>query len=305
LRLGPHASIAGGISQAVGRAHADGGRSFQVFTRSARGWTSPPLEADEALRFRRASRNHALPAIAHGSYLVNLATEDAQLRRRSLGAVREELGRCAALGISSLVLHPGSHPELRTGLRRVAHALDELHAEMPRDGPRVCLEVTAGQGNCLGWRLEQLEEVLSLTEEPARVGICLDTCHLFAAGYNISTPEGMTALLDEAVRRFGRRRIRCFHLNDSVGPLGCRKDRHAEIGKGMLGLTAFRVLVNDVRFRDTPAVLETPHPEHYRRTLRLLHTMVRVRPAAPALTPPGATRERGPHSTQRTPLYPP
>jgi deoxyribonuclease IV len=276
LRLGPHASIAGGIAQAVGRAHADGGRSFQIFTRSARGWTSPPLEADEARRFRRARRAHALPAVAHGSYLVNLATEEAQLRRQSLAAVRDELGRCAALGISSLVLHPGSHPELRTGLRRVARALDELHAETPRDGPRVCLEVTAGQGNCLGWRLEQLQEVLSLVREPARLGICLDTCHLFAAGYAISTRKGMTALLDEAVRRFGRRRIHCFHLNDSVGPLGCRRDRHAEIGKGQLGLTAFRVLVNDARFSNTPAVLETPHPENYRKTLRLLHAMVRV-----------------------------
>ena len=182
MRLGAHASIAGGISQSVARAHADGGRSFQIFTRSARGWTSPPLDAQEARAFRRASRTHALPAIAHGSYLANLATGDPVLRSRSLDAVVDELRRCDALGIPSLVLHPGSHPDLRAGLRHVARALDEIHAETGELRPRICLEVTAGQGNCLGWRLEQLEEILLLTRQSARVGICLDTCHIFAAG---------------------------------------------------------------------------------------------------------------------------
>jgi deoxyribonuclease-4 len=275
LRIGAHASIAGGISRAVGRAHADGGQSLQVFTRSARGWTSPALDPVEARAFRRAARAHALPAIAHGSYLANLATPDPLLRRRSLAAVVDELLRCSVLGIPCLVLHPGSHPDLRTGLRLVARALDEIHAETPGIAPRICLEVTAGQGNCLGWRLEHLEEVLSLTAAPARVGVCLDTCHLFAAGYDISTARGMTAVLDESIRRFGRRRIRCFHLNDSVGPLGCRRDRHEEIGKGMLGLTAFRTLVNDGRFADSPGVLETPRPERYGMSLRLLQAMVR------------------------------
>lgn len=276
MRLGAHASIAGGISLAVGRARADGGQCFQVFTRSARGWTNPPLEPLEARAFRRASRAHALPAIAHGSYLVNLATEDSTLRQRSLEAVVDELGRCAALGISCLVLHPGSHPDVRKGLRRIARALDDIHLETAGLSPRVCLEVTAGPGNCLGHRLEHLEEVLSMVSAPDRVGVCLDTCHLFAAGYDISTARGMTAVLDESIRRFGRRRIRCFHLNDSVGPLGCRRDRHAEIGRGMLGLEGFPALVNDARFAETPAVLETPGPERYASTLRRLRKMVRT-----------------------------
>ncbi len=275
MRLGAHTSIAGGISRAIARAYADGGSSLQVFTRSARGWTSPPLVEAEALSFRRQVRAGALTPIAHGSYLVNLATEDPLLRQRSLAAVVEELHRCADLGIPSLVLHPGSHPDVRTGLRRVARALDDIHARTPGLRPRVCLEVTAGQGNCLGWRLEHLEEVLFRTSDASRLGICLDTCHLFAAGYDVSTPAGMTAVLDESIRRFGLRRIRCFHLNDSVGPCGCRKDRHAEVGRGAMGLGGFRALVNDGRFPTTPAVLETPRPDRYRRTLRRLQALVR------------------------------
>jgi len=276
VRIGAQASIAGGVSHAVARARADGGRSFQIFTRSARGWTSPPLDPAEVRGFRRAVRAHRLPAIAHGSYLANLATEDPTLRRRSLAAVVDELRRCSALGIPSLVLHPGVHPDLHRGLRLVARALDEVHAESRGLHPRICLEVTAGQGNALGFRLEHLEEILSSTRDAARVGICLDTCHLFAAGYDISTARGMTGVLDESIRRFGLRRIRCFHLNDSVGPLGCRRDRHAEIGKGKLGLTAFRTLLNDPRFADVPGVLETPGPERYGRALRLLNGMVRT-----------------------------
>jgi len=281
MRLGAHTSTAGGICQAIARAHHHGGTSLQVFTRSARGWTSPPLAEDEARAFRRQARAAALAPIAHGSYLVNLATEDPQLRERSLSAVLDELQRCAALGIPSLVLHPGSHPHLRTGLRRVARALDDIHARTPGLLPRICLEVTAGQGNCLGWRLEHLEDVLMHASDASRLGICLDTCHLFAAGYDVSTEAGMTAVLDESIRRFGRRRIRCFHLNDSVGPLGCRKDRHAEVGRGAMGLRGFRALVNDARFPHTPAVLETPRPDRYRATLRRLQSLVDTPAARP------------------------
>jgi deoxyribonuclease IV len=285
IRLGAHASIAGGISLAVDRAHADGGECLQVFTRNARGWTSPPLPHEEASAFRRASRARGLPAIAHGSYLVNLATEDALLRGRSLAAVVEELRRCAALGIGCLVLHPGSHPSPKKGLRLVARALDDVHQETRGLSARICLEVTAGQGNSLGHRLEHLEEIVSRCRAPQRLGICLDTCHLFAAGYDVSSAKGMRAVLDESVRRFGVRRIRCFHLNDSVGPLGCRRDRHAEIGKGMLGLLGLRALVNDARFAGKPAVLETPHPENYAHALALLRGLKRPVPAPPRRRP--------------------
>ena len=275
MKLGAHESVAGGVSLAFGRAAEHGARSLQIFTRSGRAWSSPPLEAEERRAFRRAARAAGVPAIAHGSYLVNLASEDPVVRGRSLEAMREELLRCEALGIPSLVFHPGSHPSTRRGLRLVARALDEVHRDLPDVSVRVCLEVTAGQGNCLGHRLEHLEDILSRVDAPGRVGVCLDTCHLFSAGYDLSSEAGTEAVMDEAVRRFGRRRIRCFHLNDSLRPRGSRADRHADIGRGAIGLPAFRCLVNDERFRLTPAVLETPDPGRYARGLRLLHSLIR------------------------------
>jgi len=275
VKLGAHESVAGGVSLAFGRAVEHGARSVQIFTRSGRTWRAPPLPAEERRAFRRAARKAGVPAIAHGSYLVNLASEDPVVRTRSLEAVREELLRCEALGIHSLVFHPGSHPSTRHGLGLVARALDEVHHALPGLSTRVCLEVTAGQGNCLGHRLEQIEEILARVDAPGRVGVCLDTCHLFAAGYNLSSEAGTEAVMDEAVRRFGRRRIRCFHLNDSLRPRGARVDRHADVGRGAIGLPAFRYLVNDARFQQTPAVLETPDPGRYARGLRLLHSLIR------------------------------
>jgi len=150
-----------------------------------------------------------------------------------------------------------------------------VHRALPESPVYVCLEVTAGQGNCLGHRLEHLEEILLRVNAPGRVGVCLDTCHLFGAGYDLSTEAGTERVMDEAVRRFGRRRIRCFHLNDSLRPRGARVDRHADIGRGEIGLAAFRFLVNDARFRDVPAVMETPDPSRYARGLRLLHSLIR------------------------------
>ena len=275
MKLGAHESAAGGVSRAFGRAAEHGARSVQIFTRSGRAWSSPPLSPEERRAFRRAARAARVPALAHGSYLVNLASEDPVVRGRSLETVREELLRCEALGIPSLVFHPGSHPATRQGLRLVARALDEVHRGLPGLSTRICLEATAGQGNCLGHRLEHLEEILARLDAPGRVGVCLDTCHLFAAGYDLSSETGTEATMDEAVRRFGRQRIRCFHLNDSLRPRGARVDRHADIGRGAMGLPAFRYLVNDPRFQETPAVLETPNPGGYARGLRLLHSLIR------------------------------
>jgi deoxyribonuclease-4 len=275
VRLGAQESVAGGVSLAFARGEEHGARSVQVFTRTSRAWSSPPLTHEERRAFRREARRTGLPAIAHGSYLVNLASEDSLIRERSLETVSEELRRCEALGIRCLVLHPGSHPDRQRGLRLVARSLDEVHAATSDVRVRICLEGTAGQGNCLGHRLEELEEILCAVSAPDRLGICLDTCHLFSAGYDLSSPQATEHVLDEAVRRFGQRRIRCFHLNDSLRPRGARVDRHAEIGRGTMGLEGFRVLVNDWRFRQTPAVLETPHPQRYGRALRLLHSLVR------------------------------
>ena len=270
MLLGAHESIAGGVSRAFARAEAHGAEALQIFTRSARGWSCPPLAEDERAAFRAEAKRTGMSAVAHASYLVNLATEDAQLRARSLEGLWDELSRCEALGVGLLILHPGSHPDAETGTRLVADAINELHARARGFQSRLCLEVTAGQGASLGWRFEHLAAILGFVKAPSRVGICLDTCHLFAAGYDISSERGCRDVLAEFDQVVGLSRVVAFHLNDCKKPLGCRVDRHEELGAGTLGLAPFRLLVNDERFRGVPAVLETPSPERYGEVLGLL-----------------------------------
>ncbi|EAU63382.1 apurinic/apyrimidinic endonuclease [Stigmatella aurantiaca DW4/3-1] len=263
------------MSQAFARAEEHGARSLQIFTKNARGWNAPPLTEPERRAFRAEARRSGLPAIAHGSYLVNLGTEDPVLRDKSIACVTEELTRCERLGISCLVIHPGTHPDEKRGLALVAEGLDEVHRRTPRFRSRICLEITAGQGHCLGWRFWHLTEILSRVSREDRLGLCLDTCHLFAAGYDLSSEEGYEAVMAECDAAVGLERVRCFHLNDCKKPLGCRVDRHEEVGQGTIGRTAFRCLVNDSRFVNTIGVLETPSPERYAEALRLLESLRR------------------------------
>lgn len=274
MLLGAHESIAGGISKAVERAVEHGGECLQVFTRSARGWSAPPLDEDERRAFRAASRRASLPAIAHGSYLVNLASEDPALRERSIRATYDELERCTRLGIPWLVIHPGAHPDETKGVGLIARALDEVLSS-ERRAARICLEVTAGQGASIGWRFEHLAEILARARREGRLGVCLDTCHLFAAGHDLSTPEGYEQTMSRFDELVGLSRVKCLHLNDCRKPLGCRVDRHAELGEGTIGLSAFRRLVNDPRFAESIGVLETPDPGRYGQSIRLLDSMRR------------------------------
>ncbi|CAM3220885.1 deoxyribonuclease IV [Corallococcus sp. ZKHCc1 1396] len=275
MRIGAHESIAGGVSQAFQRAEAHGAKALQIFTKNARGWSAPALTEDEARAFRAEARRAGLPVIAHGSYLVNLAGEVPEAREKSLACVTEELTRCERLGIPLLILHPGSHPDTARGLERIAHGLDEVHRRCPGFQARICLEVTAGQGHALGWRFEHLEDILGRVKEEDRLSVCLDTCHLFAAGYDLSTKRGYEAVMAECDRRVSLSRVAAFHLNDCKKPLGCRVDRHEEPGKGTIGLTAFRCLMKDPRFVDTIGVLETPFPERYGENIRLLESLCR------------------------------
>ncbi|WP_224245223.1 deoxyribonuclease IV [Hyalangium gracile] len=277
MLIGAHESIAGGVSQAFARAEEHGARSLQIFTKNARGWSAPSLTDTERRAFRAEARRTGLPSIAHGSYLVNLGSEDPALRERSLACVTEELTRCERLGISLLVIHPGAHPDERRGLRLIAEAIDEVHRRTPRFRARLCLESTAGQGHCLGWRFWHLAEILSQVAREDRLGVCLDTCHLFAAGYDLSTEKGYEAVMAECDATVGLKRVGCFHLNDCKKPLGCRVDRHEEVGKGAIGRVAFRCLVNDPRFVNTIGVLETPFPERYAEAIRLLESLRRGR----------------------------
>jgi len=265
--------VAGGVSRAFERARGYRAKSLQIFTRTARGWSSAPLAEEERRAFRVEARRTGLPSIAHGSYLVNLGSEEPVLRERSIASMIDELTRCERLGVSQLVVHPGGHLDEARGLKLIAAGLDEVHAATPRFRSRIALEVTAGQGSSLGWKFEHLAEVLSLVKRPDRLGVCLDTCHLFAAGYDISTRRGYEQVMSGLEALIGLKRVTAFHLNDCKKPLGCRVDRHEEIGKGTLGLTAFRCLVRDPRFRECVAVLETPFPERYGKAIRLLESL--------------------------------
>jgi len=260
-RLGAHLSIAGGLPRAVDRAEASGCQALQIFTKSAGQWRARELPPDEIALFRRRVRQTKIrPVVAHNSYLINVAAADRELRHKSIAALLEELDRADALGLDGLVMHPGSYTSGTEagGLKLIGDALASILEARPRGRTRILLEHTAGQGTNLGHRFEHLAEILDLVGGSPRVGVCLDTCHLLAAGYDICSEDGYR----DTFRRFGRlvgfSRLKAFHLNDSKKPCGSRVDRHEHIGQGCLGLEPFRWILNDRRFAKLPMLLETP-----------------------------------------------
>jgi deoxyribonuclease-4 len=271
-RLGAHLSIGGGLPRAVDRAVASRCEALQIFTKSAGQWRARTLPPDEIVSFRRRVAETGIqPVVAHNSYLINIAAAATELRAQSLQALIEEYDRADALALDGLVMHPGSHTsgtELE-GLRLIASGLRELLSARPESSPLVLLEHTAGQGTNLGHRFEHLAAILELLDGSPRIGVCIDTCHLLAAGYDICSDEGYTATFREFDRLIGLDRIKVFHLNDSKKPCGSRVDRHEHIGKGCLGLEPFRRLLNDPRFARLPMLLETPKldtPESRRKS---------------------------------------
>jgi deoxyribonuclease-4 len=263
-RLGAHLSIAGGLPRAVDRAVASRCDALQIFTKSAGQWRARVLPADEIALFRRRVEESGIhPVVAHNSYLINLAAADPALREQSMAALGEEIDRAEALGLDGLVMHPGSFTtgDEATGLRLIGDGLSALLKARRRHRVRILLEHTAGQGTNLGHRFEHLRTIIDRLGGTPRVGVCLDTCHLLAAGYDICSPEGYDATFREFDRLVGLDRLRVFHLNDSKKPCGARVDRHEHIGKGCLGLEPFRMLLNDPRFAGLPMLLETPKLE--------------------------------------------
>jgi deoxyribonuclease-4 len=262
--FGAHMSVAGGLHNAVLISQAHGCETVQLFTKNANQWNARDLTYEEVKTFRRILRKSRLRyPMAHDSYLINLASPDDLLHRRSIDAFTIEVQRAERLGLRYLVTHPGAHVGSgeEAGLARVAGALDEVHRRCPGFRVKILLETTAGQGTTLGCRFEHLARILKLVAEPKRLGVCLDTCHVFAAGYALSPKADYAATMREFDRHIGLKQLRAFHLNDSLKALGSRVDRHAHIGRGCLGLQPFRLLVNDPRFRDRPMVLETPKEE--------------------------------------------
>lgn len=233
----------------------------QVFVKNQQQWSAPPLDPDVVKRWKALRRRlDVRPVIAHATYLINLASPDEALCAKSVEAFTEEIRRCSALRISDVVIHPGSHrgAGLDAGMDRVVRALDGICERTTGSGVRILLETTAGQGHGVGSRFEHLAEIIARAEHKRRLGVCLDTCHVFAAGYDLRTPERYEHVIDELDRYIGLRRVRCIHVNDSKKPLGSKVDRHEHIGRGKIGLRGFRLLVNDVRLAHVPKILETP-----------------------------------------------
>lgn len=258
--LGAHMSIAGGYYKAVERAAEAGCDCVQIFSKNNNQWAGKPLCDEDSVLFQAALAKHGIShPLAHDSYLINLAAPDDELWNKSIAAFTVELERAAALGIPQVVMHPGSFTTTNEaeGLERIVAALDIVHHATRRLKVLTLLENTAGQGSSLGWRFEHLAAIISGVKQPERLGVCVDTCHTFAAGYPLSPRQDYKRTFDEFDRQIGLDRIQAFHLNDSKKGLGCRVDRHEHIGRGKLGLEPFSLLLNDRRFRHTPMYLET------------------------------------------------
>jgi deoxyribonuclease-4 len=285
-------SIAGGVDLAPLRGRQVGCRTIQLFTKSSNQWRARSLPSDEIDRFRANLQAAAIvPAIAHGAYLINLASTDPTLHQKSMAACLEEIERAEALGIPYLVIHPGAHTGAgeEAGLRQVANSFRELLKRTKDYRVRIVLETTAGQGTTLGHRFEQIALLLDQIGLPERTGVCLDTCHLFAAGYDIRTPDGYNGALRLFDQVVGIPSLKVIHLNDSKKGLGCRVDRHEHIGRGAIGLEAFRCLVTDPRLHGIPMIIETPKDGDFitadRRNLKTLRDLAKKQrvPCRPAV----------------------
>ena len=260
-RLGAHMSIAGGFARAVDRAAATGCEAVQIFSKSSNRWRARALTDAEVGLFRqRVIETGVEPIVAHASYLINLASPDAELRRRSIDALEDELQRANILGLEAVVLHPGAYTTSSEdeGLARIADGITHVLAGHPPGSARLLLEQTAGQGTVLGHRFDHLRSIIDRVDDASQLGVCLDTCHLVAAGYDIISPDGYVGVFDEFETVVGLDRLELFHLNDSKKPLGSRVDRHETIGRGYIGTEPFGRLLRDERFRELPMVLETP-----------------------------------------------
>ncbi|HEX9868914.1 MAG TPA: deoxyribonuclease IV [Candidatus Tectomicrobia bacterium] len=265
MRLGAHMSISGGLEKAVVRGQEVGCETMQIFTKNSNQWKAKPLTAVEVAVFREACQAAGIgPVVAHSAYLINLAAPDEPLYEKSIQAFLDELQRCELLGIPYLVVHPGAHMKAgeAQGLTRIAAAIDRIHRETSTRQAAIVLEVTAGQGTALAYKFEHFAALLEQVDAPDRLGFCLDTCHLLAAGYDFRTRKGYDQMMDAWEDLVGIERIRVIHLNDSKKDVGSHVDRHEHIGQGYIGTKGFEFLLNDRRLAELPMVLETPKDDN-------------------------------------------
>ncbi len=273
--IGAHMSMAGGYLKAWERALAVGCQSLQIFTKNNMQWNAVAVNGKAAEEFRKKTRELKLPVCAHASYLINLGSTNSQTARRSLNALSDELQRAETLGIPFLVLHPGSHMGAgeQAGLKAIASNLASVLKNCRAKKVRVALETTAGQGNTIGHRFEQLAAVCEKVDMPSRLGFCFDTCHVFAAGYDIAKPRGLANTFKDFDRLLGLENILAFHFNDSKTGLGSHVDRHQHIGKGHIGIEPFREILRTRAFSMVPKILETPKGDNGREDINNLKVL--------------------------------
>jgi deoxyribonuclease IV len=277
--LGAHMSIAGGAHVAIERACSINCTAMQIFVKNNMQWFARPLSTDEIRAFLNHQQRAQLASVfAHANYLINLAATNPQFHANSLRALAEELIRADHLELPFLVMHPGAHLGAgeEAGLEKIAASIDAIWRVIPKVNTKIALETTAGQGSCLGHRFEQIAHIISNVREPDRLRVCIDTAHIFAAGYELGSEIAAKKTFREFDRVIGRDRLAAIHLNDSKAMRGSRVDRHAHIGKGQIGLAAFRFIMNEPRLRKIPKVLETPKGKELKEDVVNLRTLRRL-----------------------------
>jgi deoxyribonuclease-4 len=278
--LGAHMSTAGGVSKAIERGNSLGCTAIQIFVKNNNQWSNPPLDQAEVERFLSLRKETEMFVFAHAGYLINLCSANPANREKSHASMLEELEKSEQLQLPFVVLHPGSHGGLgeEAGIKTVASSLNSLFMTTKGYKVKILLENTAGQGSALGYKFDHFKQILDLIDEPERLGFCFDTCHGFAAGYDLKSTEGYDNTWLELKKAVGLKKLMAFHLNDSKKPLGSKVDRHEHIGRGELGEQAFAHLLNDSRFKNLPMVIETPKDPDLkldRLNLQLLHSLIK------------------------------
>lgn len=262
--IGAHMSIEGGVHFAIQRGESIGCKTIQLFTKNNTRWNAPPLEEEESRIFRElSSKTNILPIIAHSSYLINLSAQDKKVLIRSHYALMDEMLRCEMLGIKHIVIHPGYHggAGIEQGLKKIALSIDMVYEKLPNIDVSITLETTAGQGTSIGFRFEHLREVIDNSNYKEKISVCIDTAHIFEAGYDIRSYDKYNETMNEFCEIIGLKNLKVIHINDSKTTLGSNVDRHEHIGKGKIGIDAFSFIMNDKRLANIPKILETPKGE--------------------------------------------
>lgn len=277
LMLGAHMSIAGGVSKALDRGSSIGCNAVQIFTKNNRQWAGPAVDGEDVARFKEEMPAQGIVyAVSHASYLINLATPKDPLWEKSIAAHADELQRAHTYGVPHVVLHPGAHTGsgIEAGIERIAAALNEIHKRTPEcAGTMTLLEIMAGQGTVIGSKFGELNAIIERVEDKSRVGVCLDTCHAFAAGYDIRDAAGYEQVMADLDRELGIDQVKCWHFNDSKGELDSHLDRHVHIGQGAIGAEGFKLIMNDPRWSGIAMLLETPKKEDLKDDVMNLETL--------------------------------